>query len=69
MEAVEAMTRRALDLLGSTRNDAYEAALAALPEETREWWADTLASATRGSLRSSVEGTVTVTLAWYGRTV
>ena len=30
MEADEAMTRRALDLLGSTRNDAYEAALAAL---------------------------------------
>jgi len=32
MEADEAMTRRALDLLGSMRNDAYEAALAALRE-------------------------------------
>ena len=30
MEGDEAMTRRALDLLGSRRNDAYEAALAAL---------------------------------------
>ena len=30
MEADEAMTRHALDLLGSDRNDAYEAALAAL---------------------------------------
>jgi hypothetical protein len=29
MEADEAMTRRALDLLGSNRNDAYDAALAA----------------------------------------
>jgi hypothetical protein len=39
----EAMTRRALDLLGSGRNDAYEAALAALREDTQEWWADMLA--------------------------
>ncbi len=39
----EAMTRRALDLLGSRRNDAYEAALAALREDTREWWTDMLA--------------------------
>ena len=30
------MTRRALDLLGSRRNDAYEAALAELREDTRE---------------------------------
>ena len=39
----EAMTRRALDLLGSRRNDAYEAALAALREDTRDWWQDMLA--------------------------
>ncbi|MBM3758419.1 MAG: hypothetical protein FJW38_31155 [Acidobacteria bacterium] len=37
------MTRRALDLLGSRRNDRYEAALAALRGDTRDWWADTLA--------------------------
>jgi hypothetical protein len=43
MQADEAMTRRALDLLGSRRNDAYEAALAALREDTQEWWADVLA--------------------------
>ena len=43
MAADEAMTRRALDLLGTMRNDAYEAALAALREDTREWWADVLA--------------------------
>jgi hypothetical protein len=43
MAADEAMTRRALDLLGSKRNDAYEAALAALREDTQEWWADILA--------------------------
>ena len=43
MEDDEAMTRRALDLLGSRRNDAYEAALAALREDTRAWWADMLA--------------------------
>ena len=34
MAADEAMTRRALDLLGSRRNDAYEAALVALREDT-----------------------------------
>jgi len=39
----EAMTRRALDLLGSRRNDAYEAALAALREDTQAWWAEVLA--------------------------
>src|SRR6516225_8044339 len=38
----EAMTRRALDLLGSKRNDAYEAALAELREDTQAWWADVL---------------------------
>ena len=43
MEEDEAMTRRALELLGSRRNDAYEAALAALREDTRDWWADMLA--------------------------
>jgi hypothetical protein len=44
MAADEAMTRRALDLLGTKRNDAYEAALAALREDTQAWWADVLAS-------------------------
>ena len=43
MEADEAITRRALDLLGSRRNDAYEAALAVLREDTKDWWADVLA--------------------------
>ena len=43
LEEDEAMTRRALDPLGSLRNDRYEAALAALREDTCEWWADMLA--------------------------
>ena len=43
MAADEAMTRRALKLLGLKHNDAYEAALAALREDTQAWWADTLA--------------------------
>jgi hypothetical protein len=43
MTADEAMTRRALHLLGSMRNDAYEAALTALREDTQQWWADLLA--------------------------
>ena len=43
LEEDEAMTRRALDLLDSRRNDRYEAALAALREDTCEWWADMLA--------------------------
>jgi hypothetical protein len=38
LEADESMTRRALDLLGKSRNDAYEAALEALREDTRQWW-------------------------------
>src|SRR3954452_338275 len=42
MEADEAMTRQALDLLGSERNDAYEAGVAALRGDTQVWWADTL---------------------------
>jgi hypothetical protein len=39
----EAMTRRVLDLLGSRRNNVYEAALAALREDTQAWWAAVLA--------------------------
>jgi hypothetical protein len=42
LEDDEAMTRRALDILGSPRNNAYESALAELREDTQEWWADTL---------------------------
>ena len=38
----EALTRRALDVLGSRQKDAYEAALAVLCHDTRDWWADTL---------------------------
>jgi hypothetical protein len=41
--ADEAMTRRALELLSSKRNDAYEAAVAALREDTQGWWEDLLA--------------------------
>ena len=33
------MTRRALELLSSQRNDAYETAIAALREDTQQWWA------------------------------
>jgi len=43
MEEDEAMTRRALDLLGTKRKDAYEAALAAVREDTQAWWANVLA--------------------------
>ena len=42
MTADEAMTRHALGLLGTKRNDAYEAALAALREDTQAWWTDML---------------------------
>src|SRR6476619_1174092 len=37
MAADEAMTRRALELLGSRRNDAYEAALAAMDDKQTSW--------------------------------
>ena len=43
MRADETMTRRALKLIASGRNDAYEVAMAALREDTRDWWADVLA--------------------------
>jgi hypothetical protein len=75
-EADEAMTRAALELLGSKRNDAYEAALAALREDTQAWWADTLArdpdelgegeeptTADVEGLRRFLEGEV---LPWFG---
>jgi hypothetical protein len=39
MQEDEAMTCRAIKLLGSKRNDAYEAALTALREDTQAWWA------------------------------
>ena len=42
LKADEAMSRRALSLLDSRRNDRYEAALAALREDTRDWWGDML---------------------------
>jgi len=38
LKSDEAMTGKALDLLGSRRNDRYEAAVAALREDTRAWW-------------------------------
>ena len=44
----EAMTLRALDLLGSRRNDAHETALAELRDDTQSWWADTLAQQVLG---------------------
>lgn len=42
LQADEGKSRRALGLLDSERNDRYEAALAALREDTRDWWADLL---------------------------
>jgi hypothetical protein len=41
-EEDDAIVHRALDLLGSRPNDAYEAALAELREGTQEWWAEFL---------------------------
>jgi hypothetical protein len=43
-EQDEAITRRALELLNSKRNDAYEAALGALRGDTQQWWAEVLTS-------------------------
>ena len=44
-EEDETTTRRALNLLGSLRNDTYEAALEALRGDTQQWWADILGAA------------------------
>ena len=54
LEDDEAMTRRALAILESRRNDAYETALAELREDTQGWWAD-VAGRSVGAL-SGVEG-------------
>ncbi len=43
LEEDEAITLQALDLLNTNRNDAYEVALAALCDDTRESWEDVLA--------------------------
>jgi hypothetical protein len=43
LEEDEAMTRRAMTILGIGRNDAYEAALAELRDDTQEWWAGLIA--------------------------
>ncbi len=43
LAADEAQTRAALDILGTKRNDAYEAALSSLRDDTQEWWAEELA--------------------------
>lgn len=77
LQSDEAMTRRALELIGSRRNDRYEAALAALREDTRSWWADRLACDSEeldegeepyrpdpDHLQRFIE---TQVLAWYGR--
>jgi hypothetical protein len=74
-EEDEAITRHALDLLGSRRNDAYEAALSALRADTRQWWAVVLAhkpgelkerekpaTADANGLRQFLEGQV---LPWF----
>jgi hypothetical protein len=43
LDSDEEMTRRAFELLSSKPPDNYERALAALREDTRQWWAATLA--------------------------
>ena len=71
----EAMTRRAVEILELRRNDAYEAALTELREDTKGWWADVLAgdeaaldeneepgTADVGGLRRFIEGKV---LPWF----
>jgi len=43
LDADEAMTIKAMGILGTSHNDAYEAALAELRDDTRGWWADLIA--------------------------
>jgi hypothetical protein len=40
--ADQALTLRAMAVLGKNRDDSYEAALLELREDTQEWWAETL---------------------------
>src|SRR5438067_4418396 len=75
MEEDEAITNRALKLLDSHRNDAYEKALSALRDDTQDWWARELARGPKdlgpseeratpdpGSLRRFIENEV---LPWF----
>jgi hypothetical protein len=55
-----AMTRRAVEILDSQRNDAYEAALAELRDDTRGWWADVLAGDVAASDENEEPGTADV---------
>lgn len=77
MQEDEAMTRRALDHLGSRRNDAYEVALSELRQDTQDWWKETIepdpeeleagqqpASADAESLRRFLESQV---LPWFDK--
>ncbi len=73
--ADELLTRAALAVLGTQRNDAFEEALSALRVDTQEWWADELArgpdeldegeepvQADQEGLRNFIEGKV---LPWF----
>jgi hypothetical protein len=40
LQEYEAMSRRAIKLLRSQRDDAYEVALAVLRGDTQAWWAN-----------------------------
>ena len=43
VDDTSAAVNHAMDLLGSNDGDAYHTALALLPEETQEWWAESIA--------------------------
>ena len=49
------MTRQALDLLNSRRNDPYELAIAALREEARQWWGRRASPRPRGAVEEDEE--------------
>ena len=60
------MTRRAIKLLDSKRNDAYQAALAALREDTQAWWADELDEGEEPAAGQTKRGGNPVLSQWAG---
>ncbi len=59
LEEDEAMTAKALKLLHAGKRDAYQKALKALRDDTREWWEETLAEGDeedKSSYTPDVEG-------------
>ena len=66
VDVTSAIAARAIELLAAGETAAYGAALALLPEETREWWAETLGPNAKARDRDSKRYAATpASLQWF----